>query len=339
MSGDPEPDGGWPDGLGRLAQVDDALGWAVDVLQGMGREVVGEPMTLKDRVWSRVVRLMTGEGPVWLKVSRGATTYESALVEALGRLAPESVDAPLAVAGAWMLTSDGGPTLRDLRGDSAPDLATMCEVMREYAALQRATVPHTERLIALGVPELRPTSVPAAFDRLLAQDEWMLVGQEGGISEEAYARLLAHRPLLADTCARLAESSIPVALQHDDLHDNNIFVPSQGVYRIFDWGDASIAHPFGTLLVSLRSFALFCETTVDDPKVIALRDAYLECWTDFAPIEELRQQASLAVSVAPVGRGLSWERAVAGVGPGGRGEGQGSAGGGRWGDVLEAGRG
>ena len=124
--------------------MDDALGWAVDVLQGMGREVVAEPMTLKDRAWSRVVRLTTEDGTVWLKVNRGGTTYEPALVEALGRLTPGSVDEPLAVAGAWMLTSDGGPTLRDVRGDSPPDLGAMSEVMREYAALQRATAPHTD---------------------------------------------------------------------------------------------------------------------------------------------------------------------------------------------------
>ena len=331
MSGNPEPPGEWADGLGRLAAVDDALGWAVDVLQGMGREVVAEPMTLKDRAWSRVVRLTTEDGTVWLKVNRGGTTYEPSVVAALGRLTPESVDEPLAVAGAWMLPSDGGPTLRDVRGDAAPDLEAMSEVMREYAALQRATIPHTERLLALGVPDLRPSLIPAAFDHLLGQDDWMRVGQDGGISEAAYARLLTHRPVLADACARLAGSPIPVALQHDDLHDNNVFVPSPGVYRIFDWGDASVAHPFGTLLVSLRSFALFCETTADNPKVTNLRDAYLACWTDLAPMDQLLQDASLAISVAPVGRALSWQRALIDAGPEERAEWQDSV----WGWLEE----
>jgi hypothetical protein len=286
----------------------------------MGRNVVAEPVTLKDRAWSRVVRLTTEDGVVWLKVNRGGTTYEAAVVEALGRLAPQSVDAPLAVAGAWMLTSDGGPTLRDVRGDSAPDLAAMSEVMREYAALQRATVPHVDGLIDLGVPDLRPSLIPPAFDRLLGQQDWMKVGQEGGISPEAYARLLEYRPVLADACARLSGSPIPLALQHDDLHDNNVFVPAAGVYRIFDWGDASIGHPFGTLLVTLRSFAMFCETTEDDPKVTALRDAYLECWTDLAPMDQLLGDAALAVSVGPVGRALSWQRAVIDAGPEDRAE-------------------
>jgi len=331
MSGNPEQTGEWVDGLGQLAAVDDALGWAVDVLQGMGREVVAEPMTLKDRAWSRVVRLTTADGTVWLKVNRGGTTYEPAVVEALGRLTPKSVDEPLAVAGAWMLTSDGGPTLRDVRGDSAPDLEAMSEVMREYAALQRATAPHAERLLSVGVPDLRPSLIPAAFEDLLGQDQWMRVGQDGGLSQEAYARLQTHRPVLADACARLAESPIPVALQHDDLHDNNVFVPSPGVYRIFDWGDASIAHPFGTLLVSLRSFAAFSETTVDDPRVTALRDAYLDCWTDLAPMRQLLEDAELAISIAPVGRALSWQRALVDAGPEERAEWQDSV----WGWLEE----
>ena len=159
----------------------------------------------------------------------------------------------------------------------------------------------------------------------------MHVGQDGGISEEAYARLLAHRPVLVDASARLADSPIPLALQHDDLHDNNVFVPSPGVYRIFDWGDASIAHPFGTLLVSLRSFALFCETTTDNPRVTGLRDAYLECWTDLAPMNKLLEDAVLAVSVAPVGRALSWQRALVDAGPEERAEWQDSV----WGWLEE----
>src|SRR5262249_5432899 len=76
-----------------------------------------------------------------------------------------------------------------------------------------------------------------------------------------------------------------------------------------------LAHPFGTLLVSLRSFAAFRETSTDDPAVIALRDAYLECWTDRAPRVELLPEARLAVALAPIGRALSWQRAMVDAGP------------------------
>ena len=66
--------------------------------------------------------------------------------------------------------------------------------------------------------------------------------------------------------------------------------------------------------MSLRSFALYCETTADDSRVTALRDAYLDCWTDVAPVEQLLTDAALAVSVAPVGRALSWQRALVDAG-------------------------
>ena len=71
------------------------------------------------------------------------------------------------------------------------------------------------------------------------------------------------------------------SLQHDDLHDANIFVPYDGVgpYRVFDWGDASVAHPFTTLLVTLRVVAYRLELAGGAPELLRLRDAYLEPWT------------------------------------------------------------
>jgi hypothetical protein len=302
---------GNPGGVGATSRGDDALRWAYDVLTGMGREVVEDPIEIKDRPWSRVVRLTTGDGVVFLKVNRGETTYEPALVALLARLAPDAVAAPLAVAGAWSLTPDGGPTLRDVRGSAPPTVEVMTEVMREYAGLQRVTSTHLEELVAVGVPDLRPATLPAKYDSLLGAAEWIRVGENDGMPPETYARLVAHRPAIVDACERLSASVVPAALQHDDLHDNNVFVSGPAAtYRIFDWGDSSVAHPFGTLLISLRSFATAGDLSPDDPAVTRVRDAYLECWTDLAGATELREDARLAVRLAPIGRALSWQRAL-----------------------------
>jgi hypothetical protein len=43
-------------------------------------------------------------------------------------------------------------------------------------------------------------------------------------------------------------------VQHDDLHDGNVFGGDCG-HRFFDCGDASVSHPFLSLLVSLRMAA------------------------------------------------------------------------------------
>nr|WP_242623918.1 phosphotransferase [Micromonospora kangleipakensis] len=107
---------------------------------------------------------------------------------------------------------------------------------------------------------------------------------------------------------------LPATIQHDDLHDGNVFVADDG-YRFFDWGDASVAHPFGTLLVTLRSVAYAGELKPGDPALARLRDAYLEAWTDRHDRATLREVAGLAMRVATVSRSLSWRRALRSTDP------------------------
>jgi hypothetical protein len=91
------------------------------------------------------------------------------------------------------------------------------------------------------------------------------------------------------------------------------FVAPEGD-RIFDWGDSSIAHPFGTLLVTLRGIANrgLEEPPAERRALSRLRDAYLEPWTNVHSRTELATAASLSVRVAIVGRALSWRRSRTG---------------------------
>jgi hypothetical protein len=43
-------------------------------------------------------------------------------------------------------------------------------------------------------------------------------------------------------------------------------------------GDASVAHPFASLLVALRTMARTFELPADDPVLERFQDAYLESW-------------------------------------------------------------
>jgi len=292
----------------------DPLTWAWDALRGLGRFPTADPVEVKDRPWSRVVRLPTGAGPVWLKVNRGGTTYEPALVSLLAHLVPGAVEAPLASRGPWWLSADGGPTLRASRGDAPLTGQEMAAVLAEYAVLQQASAEALPTLLDAGVPDLRPEHLPSLLRGLLDDQEWMRVGLEGGMPETTYRRLLARLPEVDEACERLAGSPVPMCVQHDDLHDNNVFAGTDAggtrSYRIFDWGDASVGHPFATLLVSLRSFATARSVPVDDPAVLAPRDAYLACWSELASMEDLAADADLAVRLAPIGRALSWRRAL-----------------------------
>ncbi len=61
-------------------------------------------------------------------------------------------------------------------------------------------------------------------------------------------------PELRALVDELEAFGIPETIQHDDLHDGQVFV-KDGRYLLQDWGDSCISHPFHTLTVTLRALA------------------------------------------------------------------------------------
>lgn len=49
------------------------------------------------------------------------------------------------------------------------------------------------------------------------------------------------------------------------------------------------------------------------PRIGAILDAYLDCWTDRAPLADLRVLAAAALRVAPLHRSAPWLRTLAGA--------------------------
>ncbi|PWR08737.1 phosphotransferase [Micromonospora sicca] len=293
---------------------DDALAWVRDALAAHGHRVTG-PVESRVRPWSLVWQVPTDAGPFWFKANNPGTRYEAALLAELPRLCAGAVLDPIAVdvERGWSLLPDGGPSLRDTLAGKR-DVTHWAQVLPAYAELQVAVAPHAWRLLDRGVPDQRPELMPELFDRLLDDEEALLLGEPDGLTPELHQRLRAYRPEFAAVCRRLAEVDVPATVQHDDLHDGNVFVGDDG-YRFFDWGDASVAHPFGTLLVTLRSVAYAGELAPGDPALIRLRDAYLEAWTDRHDRATLREVAGLAMRVATVSRSLSWRRALRSTDP------------------------
>jgi hypothetical protein len=251
----------------------------------------GEPDLFRDRPWSTVARIPTAAGSVYFKENRGETRYEAALLPALATWVPDRVLTPIAadVRRGWTLLPDGGPILRD---QTSGGIEHWLRLLPEHARLQRDLAPRVDELLALGVPDHRPVALPANLDRLPASPAL----------DEA-------RPALATLNETLVQGPIPLSLQHDDLHDANVFTDG----RVFDWGDASVGHPFGVLLVTLRVAADQFKVPDDDPLVVRLLDAYLEPWSDLADRRALLAQVGAAVQLAKVGRSLSWQRALAGA--------------------------
>jgi hypothetical protein len=161
--------------------------------------------------------------------------------------------------------------------------------------------------------------VPLAVDAERRLVLLPVIGREGGLDSGVRDRIAADLDHYAELCARLSDGGVPATLQHDDLHDGNVFVEGER-HRFFDWGDASVSHPFVSLLVTLRVAGQALDLPNGDPVLHRVRDAYLGEWRDQGSPAHLREQCALALRIGPLQRALTWRRILRGVHSGERAE-------------------
>ncbi|MEX3107546.1 MULTISPECIES: aminoglycoside phosphotransferase family protein [unclassified Streptomyces] len=272
--------------------------WRAEVVEWV-RGVLGRDAAVGDvrlRPWSVLVRF----GDLWFKANPEGSRFEAGLGEGLARWVPGRVLEPVAVRAerGWALWPDGGVVMRE--GADA-GLAAWEEMVRQYAVLQRELTRHVPEIEKLGVPSARPGDIPALFERLVEENT--------ALDHAGRRELLALRPRLNDWCEELASTGIPTTLDHSDLQDSQVLAhPPYHHFTYFDWGDATLAHPFTSLLVPTRVATRRYGPTAA-PR---LRAAYLEPWTDTGLTPpELHRAVALARRVGAVGRAAAWGRVFA----------------------------
>lgn len=106
-------------------------------------------------------------------------------------------------------------------------------------------------------------------------------------------------------CEQLAGYGLPETIAHEEVHENNVVV-RDGRYTFTDWSDSSVAHPFFTMLVTLRAAAHWLKLDEHGSEILRLRDIYLEAWTNFGTRDDLLAAFQIAYRLAMVNRSLSW---------------------------------
>jgi hypothetical protein len=261
--------------------------WIAEQLDGSPTGAVDQPHV---RPWSTVLRVPTANGIVWFKANHPDLAHEARVVSLIAARAPDLVPELLAAdfERGWMLMRDGGERLREVIARER-SLERWLTVLPLYAELQLELTGDAEQLIAVGAPDRRLAALPDAAAPL-------------DLTGEKLAEV-------RDWCDQLAALGIRETIEHDDLHDGQVFVGSDGRYAFFDWGDACVTHPFCSLAVTLEG-AL--HPTVD---VAPFLDAYLEPFERFAPRGELRAAARDAMRLGWVVRALFYREQAAALGP------------------------
>jgi hypothetical protein len=221
-----------------------------------------------ERPWATVLRVpLIGGAVAWFKACAPIQAFEPRLTMQLFRRWPDRMPAVLAhdEERGWLLLADAGTSL----GDHGNPPSAWLRALPLYAELQRGEAGHAEDHLGHRVPDLRLPVLPSRFDDLLRH--------RLPIADDEVRRLRAFQPRFEELCTELAAAGLPATVQHDDLHLANVYVDGAEM-RFLDWGDASIAHPFGSLVVTFRFLEQTSGLGPGDPWFARLRDAYLEPW-------------------------------------------------------------
>jgi hypothetical protein len=227
----------------------------------------GPVETFRERPWATVLRIPLGRGSAWFKACAPVQAFEPALTARLFARWPDRVAEVLGhdQERAWLLLADAGTQV----GELGNPLHVWERALPRYAELQRGEACHAREHLGRAVPDLRLAAWPQRYEDLFQRDLPLTADETG--------RLRRFAPCFADLCARLAGYGVPESIQHDDLHTRSLYLRGRQL-RILDWGDASVSHPFASLVVTFRFIEEVSKLPPGDRWYARLRDAYLEPW-------------------------------------------------------------
>ena len=270
--------------------------WFSEQLSTQGYVLTSQIQCAYSWPMSCILRAHTTTGSVYMRACCALPFLadEPALTSRLAGLFPGRVPMPLGAQedDRWMLLPDLGKPIRYVTGDEKTDALAL------FAELQLRSVDHTTALLDMGCPDRRPEWLETELDRLIQNGN-----QPSATTELDQIRVLA--PHLKSMCRQLATYRVPNTLSHGDLFGGNIAQGQDG-YIFFDWAMGSVSHPFFDAInlcdwEELRSHA---------------RDRYLGYWTDYEPMERLREAYALAEPLWAAHNAILFDHVISEVGEG-----------------------
>lgn len=278
--------------------------WISRVLDAYGVSQAGPLERVTHGLGAVVFSVPTEAGPLYFKAAAPTRSHEAELVS---RIAPRSkglIPQPLAVEldEGWMLSPGLGDTLSEQPVPRDP--GGWRRVFAEAASLQTALSAAAEELAEGGMPGFLPDSAAEYLNGALLLHAQLPPEHPLHISGEDAEMLAQGLATVEDATSRLAAVPVPLTLQQGTLDPAQILVPAsaRASHLFIGWADARWSHPFGLVGETVQRL---CEVHGVEPSQEPVRSmllAYLEPFTDAAPVSELVELLGPASLVAQAQR-------------------------------------
>ncbi|MEU2900441.1 phosphotransferase [Streptomyces sp. NPDC001273] len=231
----------------------------------LGIARVGLPQQMRHWDVSAVLRVPTDTHPMWFKAVPAVFGHEGAVAHWVSEASPQHAPGVVAFGNAWLLTEE-----------MAPQRQRPAEhVLKAVARVQLASLGRSEELLELGCPYRGLDTVPDAVAALATRTDLLSPAELSGLSERLSE--------LKAVVAMAADLTVPETLVHGDIQSENARWTGDH-WKIIDWTDGCVAHPFVELARPLMS--------ADDTTRAEAERQFAETWSAVLPdrtvIEALR---------------------------------------------------
>ncbi len=282
----------------RTGWFDKAAAWIEEQFDDRGIMMTAPIEQLRSWERSAILRAETTFGQIYFKALPVMFKHEPLIVKWLAHNYPQDFPKPLLLDGwrRWILMPDyGSQTL-----DTVLEYERWENALRRFAELQISLSVRINDLLGLGCPDRRLYKLADAVEPLLMSSGETLSGSAAILSDDDMEQLRARIPEFKQACSALSGYSIPTSLEHGDFWAGQIVLNGDKCVFI-DWSDCSVSHPFFSLY-----FLMDADIHLPDvPDVLErLRDAYLQPWRAYEPMNKLIEAFDLAMQLAPLHHAL-----------------------------------
>lgn len=203
--------------------------------------------------WSNVLKISTLECSVYLKQTPPELFIEVEIIQKIRELCG-IIDIPEVIAAnknlhCFLMKECGDVSLRTLFDENF-NVDLLVQGLQVYIKMQRATVPHVNAFLQVGVPDWRLEHFPELYNALISNEEFLKSHE----LETAQIKILQKAVRKVETlCQELSNYKIPECLTHSDFHENNmLFSNTTKKISIIDLGETAINHPLFSLAAFLK---------------------------------------------------------------------------------------